>query len=232
MKSLIIKLSGELFRPPATTGLTNTVALTVLAQIKQLQKQYQINIVLGGGNFFRGSRDGKALHLTPTTAHAAGMLATMMNGLMMHDMCKQASLESVLLSATEIPGSIEGVSQVRIDAARARDAIIIFAGGTGNPFFSTDTAAVLRALQVGASEIWKATNVDGVYSADPATDKQATRLPSVTYADAIARQLKIVDRTALCLAQEHALTLRVFNLFSPDALLEAAHNNNFGSTIK
>ena len=232
MKSFVIKLSGEIFKPPTSTAITSTVVTTIVAQIKQLQKTHQINIVIGGGNFFRGSRDGKALHLTPTTAHAVGMLATVMNGLMLHDLCKKESIDCVLLGATQIAGSIECASQERIDAARTRNAVIIFAGGTGCPFFSTDTAAVLRALQVGATEIWKATTVDGVYSADPATDKTATRIPAITYTDALAKQLKIVDATALCLAQEHALTIRVFNGFTTDALRTAAQNNTFGSTIK
>lgn len=234
MKSILLKLSGELFKGPeqATAACIDTQFVQhLIAQIKQLKNMHQINIVIGGGNFFRWSKEGKQLGLSQPTADAIGMLATAMNGLLLRDFLHHEGIPCLLMGAQSIPGVINIFDQEKVDVARKTGNVIIFTGGTGNPYFSTDTAAIIRALQVGATTVWKATTVNHVYDADPAQNKNAQALKKISYSQALEKKLHVMDLTALTLAQEHNITLRIFSIFEKNALLQVAQNQDFGSTI-
>lgn len=237
MKSVLIKLSGELFKKPGTQPSAEHACMDayfvrdIVMQIKQLTQTHRVSIVIGGGNFFRGAKEGRQLGVRPTTADAVGMLATTMNGLILQDFMVNQGVGCLLVGALALPGLIQPIDQIKIDQAIQNGSVIIFTGGTGNPFFSTDTAAVVRALQVGANEVWKATTVDHVYDADPALNKDAQPIEKTTYADVLARRLKVMDMTAIALAQEHNISVRIFSIYTPNALGLVAENNNFGSTI-
>ena len=230
---ILLKLTGELFATPklAPTAQHSQLVVDLIAQIKQLRATHQFAFVMGGGNFFRGNQHGKAFQLQASTAHQVGLLATVMNSLILQDLFAQHGLPATVLSAIECPQIAAAISTPNIQTALHQQHCLIFAGGTGEPFFSTDTAAVLRALQIKAQVVWKATNVDGIFTADPRTNAQAQLLSHLSYQEALAQRLQILDQTALILAREHALPIRVFNLFTPQALWRAAHDQNFGSLL-
>jgi uridylate kinase len=236
MKKILIKISGELFNQHdgsqrEHTCVDKTFVYSLIQQIKTLAKDHQIGIVIGGGNFFRGCKEGNQLSLRPTTADSIGMLATIMNGLILQDFLQEAGIKTALLSAVDIPIIARPIRQSIIDEALDANRCLIFAGGTGNPFFTTDTTAVLRALQMGAQEVWKATKVDYVYDGNPSIDPAAKPIHKLTYQSALDQKLHIMDLTALTLAQEHKLRMRVFNLFADNALINVAQDPDFGSTI-
>jgi len=229
-KRILLKLTGEIFldkdgKPSAAN------ILSVIDQMKQLFDSYQFGIVIGGGNFFRGSQHGIRMGVRSTVGHQIGMLATMMNGLMIKDLCEQNNLSAQLLCAMPSPEIGKPISQQSINNSLEKDEVIIFTGGTGNPFFTTDTTAVLRGLQIHADQVWKGTSIDGVYTADPKKDTTAQKLSTLTYRHAIDEQLGIMDLTAFAMAEQHDVTIRIFDIFTPDALLRASEDPNFGSTI-
>lgn len=228
MKTLVIKLSGELFSYNREADQIKSI----IQQVKTLSQNHRIALIVGGGNFFRGASNKNKLGIEEKSAHSIGMLATMVNGIFLHDLFTQAGVSSTILSAFSCPSLAQTVSHNEIDQAFNQKKVIIFVGGTGNPFFTTDTAAVLRALEIGAKEVWKATKVDGVYNADPMTNPDAKLLPTVSYQDALDMGLAIMDRTAITLAQQHSLPIRVFSMQKPNALQETLENPDFGSTIR
>jgi len=224
LKPILLKLSGTLFA-------NKEALLSVIAQIKTLHTSRSFGIVIGGGNFFRGSQHGKHLGLKQVTADAVGMLATNMNGLILRDLCEASGIPCLLVSANPVHGLINPIDPHVLQNACTSRSIVIFAGGSGNPFCTTDTTAVIRALQINASEVWKATNVDGIYDSNPATNPQAALLPTVSYEEYLENKLQIMDSTSITMAQEHRLAIRVFNIFAPNALLQISRNKNVGSTI-
>lgn len=230
-KRILLKLTGEAFISTANHNLNPHLVNDLFEQIKKLSDKYQFGLVIGGGNFFRGKQHGKAMGITPPVGHQIGMLATLMNGLMVKDLLEQRGVMASLFSAITCPEMASSISQQAIENALTKDQVIIFAGGTGNPFFSTDTTAVLRSLQISAHEIWKASHVDGVYSADPKKDSSACLLKSITYQYALEHKLGIMDATAFTLAAENKQTIRVFSAFEPQALIKASQEKDFGSTI-
>ena len=234
MQTVLIKISGELLKglnSSSSQRVDATFVQSIAHDIKQIAKTHNVHFVIGGGNFFRGARDGVAAGLRQPVADTVGMLATIMNGIMLHEFFAAAGITSTVMSALPIPGVVAPCCQEHIDKACADHTPIIFVGGTGNPYVSTDTAAVIRALQVNATCIWKASNVDGVYDNDPATHKNAQLIKEISYQDAYQQNIRVMDMSAITLAQQHKITLRVFSIFTPGALLNAARDNNFGSTI-
>lgn len=225
-KTILIKLSGELFS--AKKELINAIT----SNIKELLAFCKIGVVVGGGNFFKGSREGKELGLKESTGHIIGMLATIMNGLTLQELLDNVGVKTELFSAMQCDQVAKAISPGAIKSALAENKCLIFAGGTGNPFFTTDTNSVLRALQIDASEVWKATNVDGVYDMDPNENKNAKLLKQLRHQEAIEKNLRIMDLTAMTLAKEHSMKIRVFNMLKENALLEAYKNPDFGSTVK
>lgn len=231
-KRILLKLTGEAFISTANQSLDPRLAQQLFGQIKSLLPSHQFGLVIGGGNFFRGNQHGKIMGLRSAVGHQIGMLATLMNGLMVKDLLEQQGVTACLFSAITCPEMASSISQQAIENALLKDQVIIFAGGTGNPFFSTDTTAVLRSLQINAHEIWKASHIDGVYSADPHKDSHARLLKNITYAYALEHRLGIMDATAFTLAAENKQIIRVFSAFEPNALVNASHDRNFGSRIQ
>ncbi|MCX5922563.1 MAG: UMP kinase [Candidatus Dependentiae bacterium] len=228
---ILLKLTGEIFLSSDKKSLDAANINALIEQIKTLRATHQFGIVVGGGNFFRGNIQGTALGMTAPVGHQVGMLATMMNGLILKDLLEQQDMPTSLLCAISCPEVGTPISQQTIENALHKDHTLVFTGGTGNPFFTTDTNAVLRSLQINAAAIWKGTNIDGVYDANPRTVAHAQLLKKVSYADALQKRLGIMDATAFALAQQHNQTIRVFNIFTPDALLQATNNQDFGSVI-
>jgi uridylate kinase len=226
MKNIIIKLSGECFSH-------HSFLKDLIGQIKELKKTNKIGIIVGAGNIFRGAQHGKALQMRATMAHCAGMVATIVNGLILQDLLEQVEVETELFSAIPCPEVCQTIQQSKIDRSLKKNRCLIFVGGTGNPFFSTDTNAILRALQIGATQVWKGTKVDGIYSDDPEKNKtkKLELYKKISYEKVIEKKLRIMDLTAITLAQDHKIKIRVFNLFEKNALLTAAKNKNFGSII-
>lgn len=228
---ILLKITGEILLSPSTRELDSTHIRNIALQIKKLQETHLFGIVIGGGNFFRGAQQGKQLGISTPVGHLVGMLGTMMNGLIAKDIFEQYDISCVLFCA--VPSGEVGIpiSDQAIKAALAQKQCPIFTGGTGNPFFTTDTNAVLRGLQIDADEVWKGTSVDGIYTKDPRKFPDAKFIQEIEYKNALAEDLAIMDSTAFALAQRYKLPLRVFNIFTPEALLHAAHDIHFGSII-
>lgn len=229
-KIVLLKLTGEFLTGTKDTVDSNHVR-GLARQIKELQSSRYFGIVIGGGNFFRGDRQGKDLGMTANNRDYVGMLATLMNGIILQDIFGQEGLDAYLFSALDCPSVAAPVSSQALTHACRTSDCIIFSGGMGNPFFTTDTTAVVRAVQLGAHEMWKMTKVDGVYTQDPVTHPEAKRLETITYDQAIKQNLNIMDDTAFALARKHGLSLRVFSLFAEQSLIRAAHDKSFGSLI-
>ncbi len=230
-KRILLKITGKLFTGSDGTTADSAPVSALIPHITALAKTYCIGIVIGGGNFFRGSQQGKALGITPSVAHQVGMLATLMNGLMLQDLLSQHRIASTLLSALPCPTVGDSISPQAIDRALERDEILIFGGGTGVPYVTTDTNAVVRALQMNAAQVWKCTDVDGVYTADPKKNPHAQRLASLSYEKALALRIGIMDLSALAIAQQNCLPIRVFSIQEPQALTRAAQDPHFGTLI-
>jgi uridylate kinase len=231
-KRVLLKLTGNALLDRESNLLSTETIKSLAQQIITLSLSHQFGIVVGGGNFFRGSQHGTRLGLTPAVGHQIGMLATMMNGAIIQDIFEQYGIQTTLFSALTCPTIGQVISQQALGHALEQGHTLIFSGGTGVPFVTTDTNAVIRACQIGAHEVWKATTVDGVYSTDPHHDASAQRLRQLSYAKALTDHLAIVDTTALVLGLENALQIRVFNIFEKNALVQAAEQPLFGSTIR
>ena len=231
-KTILLKLTGEVFLSSSTRTLDATLINSLAHQIRELSSEYYFGIVIGGGNFFRGNVQGKALGLSPSVGHQIGMLATVMNGLIIKDLFEHQGIPSAVFCA--LPSSEIGItiSQQAINNAIEKGTCMIFTGGTGNPFFTTDTTAIVRALQMQADMVWKATQVDGIYDADPRQQQNARLLKKISFKEVLENNLKIMDSTAFTLAREHRLPIRVFNIFHENALLKAAQSTDFGSIIE
>lgn len=231
-KRILLKITGTIFSDHQTKNLTTSIAILLTQQIKKLLSTHQFGIVIGGGNFFRGNQQGNMLGITPAVSHRIGMLSTIMNGLILKDIMEKQALAISHFCALFCPEIGITITTQNIMNALANNHTLIFTAGTGNPFFTTDTSAVLRALQMQADEIWKGTNVDGVYTADPKKHPSAQLIPILTYKQALEQQLTIMDATAFTLADHYNQRIRIFNIFTPDALYHAAHDNMFGSVIE
>jgi uridylate kinase len=227
-KRILLKVSGELLGVEPTS---KNILTGVIAQIVDLSATHQFGIVIGGGNFFRGSKQGKTLGMSRSAADAVGMLATVMNGLILQDLLAQAGLSAVVASSIVMPSVVlplnDGTLKENFKAGRH----VIFVGGTGCPFVTTDTNAVIRALQIDACQLWKATKVAGVFDKDPMIDKNANYFAAMTYQQMLDQHLLVMDRTAIILAQENKLVTKIFNVFTDNALHRVACEENFGSTI-
>ena len=226
-KCILLKVSGTIFpleqRP-------NT-AYELVKQINQLKDTYQFGVVIGGGNILRGKNLEAFFKTKAMTNHYGGMLATMINGLFLNDLLEQEGLKTQLFSALYCPEIGTPISPESITQAKETKNCFVFAGGSGNPYVTTDTTAIIRALEINAEQVWKGTDVDGIYEEDPRHKSDTTFLPKISYQDALLKKIGIMDHTALALAQEHRITIRVFNIFKENALIQATKNIKFGSTI-
>lgn len=211
-KRILLKLSGEALLGKQSTGVDPDVANYIADEIKSLSDlKIQIGIVIGGGNIFRGI-EASAKGMDRTTADYMGMLATVINSLALQSALEARGLPTRVQSSIEMREIAEPFIQRRAVRHLEKGRIVIFAGGTGNPYFSTDTAASLRAMEIRADVIMKATKVDGVYSADPVKDKSAVMFKKIRYIDVLTKNLKVMDSTAITLCRDNALPIVVFNM--------------------
>jgi uridylate kinase len=218
-KRILLKLSGEALAGEQGYGIDPAVLERLAQEIQTVHDlAVEIAIVIGGGNIFRGLQ-ASASGMDRASADYMGMLATVINGLALQGTLERAGLMTRCQSAINMPAVAEPYIRRRAIRHLEKGRIVIFAAGTGNPFFTTDTAAALRAVEVGAEIILKATKVDGIYTADPLVDPTAVRLSHVTYIDALNRGLRIMDTTAISLCMENKLPIGVFNLNTPGNLL-------------
>jgi uridylate kinase len=218
-KRILLKLSGEALAGEQGYGIDPAVLERLAQEIQTVHDlAVEIAIVIGGGNIFRGLQ-ASASGMDRASADYMGMLATVINGLALQGTLERAGLTTRCQSAINMPAVAEPYIRRRAIRHLEKGRIVIFAAGTGNPFFTTDTAAALRAVEVGAEIILKATKVDGIYTADPLVDPTAVRLSHVTYIDALNRGLRIMDTTAISLCMENKLPIGVFNLNTPGNFL-------------
>ncbi|MGH7275386.1 MAG: UMP kinase [Candidatus Rokuibacteriota bacterium] len=211
-RRIVLKLSGEALAGSQGYGIDPPVLERIAAEVREVTTLgVQVAIVIGGGNIFRGVA-ASAGGMDRATADYMGMLATVINALALQDAVEKAGMQTRVLSAIEMRAVAEPYIRRRAIRHLEKGRVVIFAAGTGNPFFTTDTAGALRAVEIGADVIMKATKVDGIYSADPKVDPTAERLPRMTYIDALNRRLQIMDTTAISLCMENKLPIIVFDL--------------------
>jgi uridylate kinase len=224
-RRVLLKISGEALMGEQTFGIDVDVARAVAEEIKQVHDQgIQVAVVVGGGNIFRGLSKS-AGNMDRSSADYIGMLATVMNAVVLQDALEKTGIQTRVLSAIHIPQLAEPFIRRRAIRHLEKGRIVIFAAGTGNPFFSTDSAAALRALEIKAEVILKATKVDGVYSADPMKNATATRFDCITYQEVLEKQLKVMDASAISLCMDNNLPIVVFNMRTPGNIARVVTSN-------
>ena len=211
-RTVLLKISGEALMGGQSYGIDVDVARTVAEELKAVHELgVQVAVVVGGGNIFRGVSKS-AGDMDRSSADYIGMLATVMNAVVLQDASEKLGVQTRVMSALNIPQLAEPFIRRRAIRHLEKGRIVIFAAGTGNPYFTTDSAAALRALEIRADVILKATKVDGVYSADPMHDKTATRFDAITYQQVLEKQLKVMDASAISLCMDNNLPIIVFNM--------------------
>lgn len=230
-KRILLKCSGEYLMGSLKFGIEPAVLDKIATDISTLtQMGVEVGLVIGGGNLFRG----KALSevgLGRVTGDQMGMLATVMNALAMRDALERIGLSARIMSAIPMLGVVDPYhSRKAIKHLRDKE-IVLFAAGTGNPFFTTDSAACLRAIEIEADIVLKATKVDGIYSDDPVKNKQALKYEFLTYHDVLTKGLQVMDLTAICLCQEYGMPLQVFNMGEPSALQRIVKGEHIGTIV-
>ena len=230
-KRVMLKLSGEALMGDDAYGINRATIEGMAADIRAVSNLgVELAIVIGGGNIFRGVAPGAA-GMDRSTADYMGMLATMMNALALQDSLRRAGLDARVLSALRMDQVVEPYIRQRAIRHLEEGRVVICAAGTGNPFFTTDTAAALRGAEVGAEIVLKATKVDGVYSDDPKKNKDAVRYDRITFNEAISRHLQVMDATAFALCREQNLPIKVFSIVKPGALLRIMQGENEGTLV-
>ena len=230
-KRILLKLSGEALMGEDSYGINRETIDRIVAEIGEVHDLgVEIAIVIGGGNIFRGVAPGAA-GMDRATADYMGMLATLMNALALQDALRRAGVESRVQSALRIDQVAEPYIRGRALRHLEEHRVVIFAAGTGNPFFTTDTAAALRGREMNVDIVLKATKVDGVYTADPLLDRTARRYSTLTFDEAIVKNLKVMDATALALCRDQKMLLKVFSIFVPGALKRVVLGEDVGTLV-
>jgi len=230
-RRIVLKLSGEALAGDQGYGIDPPVLERVADELRGvIDLGVQVGIVIGGGNIFRGVA-ASAGGMDRATADYMGMLATIINALALQDALEKAGLQTRVLSAIEMRAVAEPYIRRRAIRHLEKGRVVIFAAGTGNPFFTTDTAGALRAVEIGADVIMKATKVDGVYSADPKRNPAATRLPRLTYIEALNQGLQVLDTTAISLCMNNKLPIIVFDLTRSGNIRRIVLGENVGSIV-
>ena len=231
-KRILLKISGEALAGEAHRGLDFEIVNSVCRVIKKcVDAGVQLGLVIGGGNFWRGVKDG-ADKMQRSHGDAMGMLATVMNAIAVADALEKHGLDARVLSAVEMNKFCEYFTRDTADRYLNEGKVVIFAAGTGNPYFSTDTGAVLRGVEIEADAILMAKNVDGIYSADPNVDPAAVKFDTLTYDEVLARHLKATDTTAMTLAMDNHMTLICFALKDPENIYRVACGEAIGTTVE
>ena len=230
-KRILVKLSGEALMGEDSYGINQGVIERIVGEIADVAKLgVEIAVVIGGGNIFRGVAPAAA-HMDRATADYMGMLATIMNALALQDAMRRANIISRVQSALNVEAVVEPYIRGKAMRYLEEGKIVIFAAGTGNPFFTTDTAAALRGMEINAELVLKATKVDGVYSADPKKDPTAVRYKKLTFDEAIIKNLKVMDATALTLCRDQKLPINVFSIFEAGALKRVVTGADEGTMV-
>ena len=230
-KRILLKLSGEALMGDDAYGINEEVVTRLVSEIAEVNRLgVQVGVVIGGGNIFRGMK-GAASGMDRATADYMGMLATVMNAMALADAMRRADVEARVQSALRIDQVVEPYIRGRAIRHLEEGRVVIFAAGTGNPFFTTDTAAALRGSEIGAQIVLKATKVDGVYTADPKKDPSAQRFHRISFDEAIGRNLAVLDATAFALCRDQRLPINVFSIFKPGALKRVVMGEDEGTLV-
>lgn len=229
-KRILLKLSGEVLAGSKGTGIDFATALNICSSVREVVNLgVEVGLVVGGGNFWRGRSSGD---MDRTRADHIGMLATVMNALAIGDAFEQLGVPARVQTAIEMRSIAEPYIRNRAVRHLEKGRVVIFGCGTGNPFFSTDTGAALRAAEINADIILKATNVDGVYDKDPNKYSDAVKFDYVTYSEVLAKDLKVMDSTAASLCRDNKIPILVFNLTEPANIVKAVLGENIGTIVK
>jgi uridylate kinase len=230
-RRVVLKLSGEALAGETGRGIDPAVLQDFSDEVLQIHGLgCELAIVVGGGNIFRGL-EGSTRGMDRVGADTIGMLATVMNGLALQDSLEKAGLSTRVMTAIEMRQVAEPYIRRRAARHLEKSRIVILAGGTGNPFFTTDTAASLRAMEIGADVILKATKVDGIYDADPLKDSRARRFSKLTYQEVLSRGLEVMDTTAISLCREHSIPILVFSLIPKGNILKVVCGEPIGTLV-
>ena len=231
IKRVLLKLSGEALMGDDAFGINRETISRMADEIAEVVQQgVEVAIVIGGGNIFRGMAGGAA-GMDRATADYMGMLATVMNALALADTLNRSGTTARVMSAINIDQVVEPYVRPKALQYLEEGKVVVFAAGTGNPFFTTDTAAALRGAEIGAEIVLKATKVDGVYTADPKKDPSATRSDKLTFDEAISKSLGIMDATAFALCRDQKLPIKVFSIFKPGALKRVVLGEDEGTLV-
>ena len=231
-KRILLKISGEALAGPAGYGLDGVVLKRVAQEIKEVREAgIELAIVCGGGNIFRGMKAAVEEGMDRAMADYIGMLATVQNSIALQDYLERAGVQTRVQSAIEMNAVAEPFIQRRALRHLEKGRVVIFAAGTGNPFFTTDTTAVLRAAQIDAEAIFKATDVDGVFDRDPQKFADAIRFETLTHLQVLDRRLKVLDSTAVSLSMDNNIPIVVFNMETPGNICRAALGESVGTTV-
>ncbi|MFO1433463.1 MAG: UMP kinase [Candidatus Competibacteraceae bacterium] len=231
-KRILLKLSGEVLMGGEKFGIDTRVITRLAEEVSQINRSgVQIGLVIGGGNLFRGAGLAAA-GMERVTADQMGMLATVMNSLAMQDALERLGVYARVMSAIRINEVCEDYIRRRAIRHLEKGRVVLFAAGTGNPFFTTDSAASLRAIEIGADIMLKGTKVDGIYSADPIKVPGAQRYEQLTYDEALHRKLAVMDTTAIVLCRDYGMPLKVFNINHPGELVRVVCGDNVGTTVR
>ncbi|MDR1276350.1 MAG: UMP kinase [Candidatus Accumulibacter sp.] len=230
-RRILLKLSGEALMGPDAYGINRQTISEIVGEVKDIvDLGVQIGIVIGGGNIFRGVAPA-ATGMDRAQADYMGMLATVMNGLALQDAMRALGMKAIVQSALNIEQVVEPYIRGKAIRALEQGKTVIFAGGTGNPFFTTDTAAALRGAEIGAEIVLKATKVDGIYSEDPIKNPAAVRYDRIGFDEAISRNLAVLDATAFALCRDRRLPINVFSIFKRGALRRVVLGENEGTLV-
>ena len=231
-KRILLKVSGEALAGEAHRGLNFDIINDVCASIKQcVEMGVQVGVVIGGGNFWRGVKDG-ADKMQRSHGDAMGMLATVMNCIAVADALEKQGVDARVLTAVEMNKFAEYFTRDKADRYLNEGKVVFFAAGTGNPYFSTDTGAVLRGVEIEADAILMAKNIDGIYSADPMKDPTAVKYDKLTYGEALEKNLRATDITAMALAMDNDMTMVCFGLDEENSIVRVVRGEAIGTTVK
>jgi len=231
-KRILLKISGEALAGTEPYGLSADVVGFIAGEVREIHRLgVEIAMVVGGGNIFRGI-EASARGMDRASADYMGMLATVINGLALQSALEKMGVDTRVQTAIEMREVAEPFIRRRALRHLEKGRVVIFVGGTGNPYFTTDTAAALRAMEIGADVVFKATKVDGVYTADPETDPTAVKFDELTYIEVLSRRLKVMDSTAISLCMDNRFPIVVFNLNEAGRLRQVVHGERVGTLVR
>lgn len=231
-KRILLKLSGEALMGDDQFGINRNTIVRIVGEVAEVTRLgVEVAVVIGGGNIFRGVAGG-SVGMDRATADYMGMLATVMNALAMRDALERSNISSSIMSAIPMSGVVDHYDRRKAIRHLGQGDVVIFAAGTGNPFFTTDSSACLRAIEVEAELVLKATKVDGVYTADPVKNPDAVRFERLSYDEVLDRKLGVMDLTAICLCRDHHMPVRVFAMDKAGALLSIVMGGDEGTLIE